>query len=93
MRSVQSVIQGYATSDGAGVKLVRVLDPRQAKQLDPFLLFDEFRSDEAREVSLESVDEFSFRGDPSLIKALIHVGFLLPCEVRAIDRNLNRRRF
>jgi redox-sensitive bicupin YhaK (pirin superfamily) len=46
-RSVHSVIQGYATSDGAGVKLVRVLDPRQAKALDPFLLFDEFRSDEA----------------------------------------------
>ena len=46
-RTVESVIQGYATSDGAGVKLVRVLDPRQARALDQFLLFDEFRSDEA----------------------------------------------
>ena len=46
-RSVQQVITGYATSDGAGVKLVRVLDPRMSKELDPFLLFDEFRSDEA----------------------------------------------
>jgi hypothetical protein len=44
IRSVQSVLQGYATSDGAGVKLVRFFDPRQATQLDPFLLLDEFRS-------------------------------------------------
>lgn len=46
-RTVQKVITGQATSDGAGVKLVRVFDPRQARELDPFLLFDEFRSDEA----------------------------------------------
>ncbi|MBK8099614.1 MAG: pirin family protein [Planctomycetes bacterium] len=46
-RTVQTVMQGHATSDGAGVKLVRVFDPRQAQQLDPFLLFDEFRSEEA----------------------------------------------
>ncbi len=44
-RSVHQVFTGYATSDGAGVKLVRVLDPRMASALDPFLLFDEFRSD------------------------------------------------
>jgi redox-sensitive bicupin YhaK (pirin superfamily) len=41
------VIQGYATSDGAGVKLTRVLDPRMAAAIDPFLLFDEFGSAEA----------------------------------------------
>jgi redox-sensitive bicupin YhaK (pirin superfamily) len=47
LRSVDRVIQGYATSDGAGVKLTRVLDPRMAAAIDPFLLFDEFGSAEA----------------------------------------------
>ena len=47
LRSVQSVLQGRPTSDGAGVKLVRIFDPRQAQALDPFLLFDEFRSETA----------------------------------------------
>jgi redox-sensitive bicupin YhaK (pirin superfamily) len=46
-RTVDHVIQGYATSDGAGVKLTRVLDPRMAPAIDPFLLFDEFGSAEA----------------------------------------------
>ena len=46
-RSVDRVIQGYATSDGAGIKLTRVLDPRMAAAMDPFLLFDEFGSAEA----------------------------------------------
>ena len=46
-RSVDRIVQGYATSDGAGVKLTRVLDPRMAAAIDPFLLFDEFGSAEA----------------------------------------------
>jgi hypothetical protein len=46
-RGVRQIVKGYETSDGAGVKLVRVLDPRMAREIDPFLLFDEFRSDEA----------------------------------------------
>jgi len=45
--SVVAVRKGYATQDGAGVKLTRILDPRQASEIDPFLLFDEFRSDQA----------------------------------------------
>lgn len=47
VRSVSMVLQGQPASDGAGVKLLRVFDPRRARELDPFLLFDEFRSDEA----------------------------------------------
>jgi hypothetical protein len=47
IRTVEQIIQGYATSDGAGVKLTRVLDPRMAAAIDPFLLFDEFGSAEA----------------------------------------------
>ena len=46
-RTVTSGLHGQPTSDGAGVKLTRVLDPRQARTFDPFLMLDEFRSDEA----------------------------------------------
>ena len=44
---VARVFDGRAGSDGAGVKLTRVLEPAVAQQIDPFLLFDEFRSDSA----------------------------------------------
>jgi redox-sensitive bicupin YhaK (pirin superfamily) len=44
-RSVQRVVQGLPASDGAGVKLTRVIGQPQLDRLDPFLLLDEFRSD------------------------------------------------
>lgn len=44
-RSVATVIQSVPTSDGAGVNLNRSLGTRLLSELDPFLLFDEFRSD------------------------------------------------
>lgn len=44
---VARVVDGQAGSDGAGVKLTRVLEPGLAALIDPFLLFDEFRSDSA----------------------------------------------
>ncbi len=43
-RTVKNVVAGYATSDGAGVKLVRVLGPRTIKEFDPFLMLDAFDS-------------------------------------------------
>jgi redox-sensitive bicupin YhaK (pirin superfamily) len=36
---------GQATSDGAGVKLVRVLTQDLQRRLDPFLMLDAFGSD------------------------------------------------
>ena len=44
---VARVVDGRASSDGDGVKLTRVLEPELAALIDPFLLFDEFRSDTA----------------------------------------------
>src|SRR5687767_4170176 len=44
-RAVTRVIEGLPASDGAGVKLTRVIGQPQLDQLDPFLLLDEFRSD------------------------------------------------
>ncbi|MBX3725091.1 MAG: pirin family protein [Xanthomonadales bacterium] len=47
LRRIGYVMDGRAAEDGGGVKLTRVLDPRTARLTDPFLLFDEFRSDDA----------------------------------------------
>jgi quercetin 2,3-dioxygenase len=47
LRPVQRTIRGMATSDGAGVKLTRVIGGPALSEFDPFLLFDEFRSDSA----------------------------------------------
>jgi redox-sensitive bicupin YhaK (pirin superfamily) len=47
IRSVNQFIPSINTSDGAGVKLLRSLGQRQNSRLDPFLMLDEFGSDEA----------------------------------------------
>jgi redox-sensitive bicupin YhaK (pirin superfamily) len=44
-RHLQKIIEAIATSDGAGVKLRRSLGSDQAARLDPFLMLDEFFSD------------------------------------------------
>jgi quercetin 2,3-dioxygenase len=44
-RSVERLVAGQATSDGAGVKLVRVLTPDLQRRLDPFLMLDAFGTD------------------------------------------------
>ncbi len=47
MRQVATIVRGLPTSDGAGVRLTRVIGQPALPDLDPFLLLDEFRSDEA----------------------------------------------
>jgi redox-sensitive bicupin YhaK (pirin superfamily) len=44
-RQVERLIAGHATSDGAGVKLTRVLTQDLQRRLDPFLMLDAFGSD------------------------------------------------
>lgn len=44
-RDVVRVVQGLPASDGAGVKLNRIIGQPGFDRLDPFLLLDEFRSD------------------------------------------------
>jgi redox-sensitive bicupin YhaK (pirin superfamily) len=46
IRNIQTVIPGVATSDGAGVKLRRSLGGQQRARLDPFLMLDEFSSND-----------------------------------------------
>jgi quercetin 2,3-dioxygenase len=45
LRKVARVVRGMPTSDGAGVKLTRVIGQPQLADLDPFLLLDEFGTD------------------------------------------------
>ncbi len=45
-RKLQRLISGQATSDGAGVRLVRMIGQPALLDLDPFLLLDAFRSDD-----------------------------------------------
>lgn len=44
-RTVERLVAGQATSDGAGVKLTRVLTHNLQQRLDPFLMLDAFGSD------------------------------------------------
>ena len=48
-RNVERNITGQATSDGAGVKLTRLLTQDLQQRLDPFLMLDAFGSDEAND--------------------------------------------
>jgi quercetin 2,3-dioxygenase len=45
-RSVARLVRGIPATDGAGVKLNRVLGTQALPAVDPFLMMDEFRSDD-----------------------------------------------
>ena len=47
IRQVEQVLPGRPTNDGAGVKLLRVYSYSPDLNLDPFLMLDEFATDEA----------------------------------------------
>jgi redox-sensitive bicupin YhaK (pirin superfamily) len=48
-RAVERVIAGTPTSDGAGVKLTRVLTQPLQRRLDPFLMLDAFGTDDPKD--------------------------------------------
>lgn len=48
-RQVNQVFNGVPASDGAGVKLTRVIGSPYINQLDPFLLLDAFGSDQSQD--------------------------------------------
>lgn len=54
-------VRGQPTSDGAGVKLTRVIGAEQLPDLDPFLLLDEFGTDKAEDY-LAGFPEHPHRG-------------------------------
>ncbi|MDD2685864.1 MAG: pirin family protein [Gallionella sp.] len=48
-RTVEHLIQGVATSDGAGVSLTRILTGKLQRRLDPYLMLDAFGSNDPDE--------------------------------------------
>jgi hypothetical protein len=48
-RAVIQTLRGQPASDGAGVKLSRVIGQPKLPDLDPFLLLDEFGTDKAED--------------------------------------------
>jgi len=48
-RHVEQQVQGIATRDGDGVKLTRVLTQAHQRRLDPFLMLDNFGSDDPKD--------------------------------------------
>ena len=46
IRNIETIIPGIATSDGAGVKLRRSIGGQNQVRLDPFLMLDEFSSND-----------------------------------------------
>jgi redox-sensitive bicupin YhaK (pirin superfamily) len=45
-RMIERILTGMPTSDGAGVKLTRLVSQNLQQRLDPFLMLDSFRSDD-----------------------------------------------
>ncbi len=48
-RKIANIIEGAETSDGAGVRLKRIIDQGVMKETDPFLLLDFFGSNDPDE--------------------------------------------
>lgn len=46
IRELQALTRGFPATDGAGVKLTRMIGTSELKALDPFLLLDYFESDQ-----------------------------------------------
>ncbi|MAR36130.1 MAG: hypothetical protein CMG19_04905 [Candidatus Marinimicrobia bacterium] len=49
VRKIEKIIQGVETSDGAGVNLTRIIGSPDLNMLDPFLLLDEFGSENPKD--------------------------------------------
>ncbi len=49
LRRVERIVTGQPTTDGAGVKLTRVLTQDLQKRLDPFLMLDHFASSDPKD--------------------------------------------
>ena len=49
VRQITQLVRGINTSDGAGVKLKRIMGGPELTQLDPFLLLDEFKNDDPKD--------------------------------------------
>ncbi|MEO8809151.1 MAG: pirin family protein [Rhodanobacter sp.] len=81
-RHITRRVRGTDTSDGAGVKLKRVIGQSALDMLDPFLLLDEFRSDSAGDY-MAGFPEHPHRGFET-------VTYMLAGHMRHADNHGNR---
>lgn len=49
MKTIQRILNGHPTSDGAGVKLMRYIGTHELRNLDPFLMLDVFGTDQPQD--------------------------------------------
>jgi len=81
-RAVIQTLRGQPTSDGAGVKLTRVIGQPRLPDLDPFLLLDEFGTDKPEEY-IAGFPEHPHRGFETVTYMLHgHEGVLEPGAVQ-----------
>jgi redox-sensitive bicupin YhaK (pirin superfamily) len=83
-RGILQTVRGRPTSDGAGVKLTRVIGTPDLDHVDPFLLLDEFRSDSPDDY-LAGFPEHPHRGFET-------VTYMLAGEMEHRDHKGNRGR-
>jgi redox-sensitive bicupin YhaK (pirin superfamily) len=81
-RRVERVVRAQTTLEGAGVKLRRSIGTAELDHVDPFLLLDEFKSDEARDY-LAGFPDHPHRGFET-------VTYMLAGAMRHEDHNGNR---
>ena len=88
LRNVEKQVQGYRTTDGAGVSLVRVLGNETTDVYDPFLMLDAFDSTDTKDYTAgfpmhphRGIETFTFLSKGSIVhedhlgtKATIHDG-------------------
>ena len=48
-RAIKAIYKGEPVTEGAGVKLRRVFGYNEAPDFDPFLMLDDFRSDQPKD--------------------------------------------
>jgi redox-sensitive bicupin YhaK (pirin superfamily) len=82
LRQVVRVVTGQETSDGAGVRLKRSIGTAALDHQDPFLLLDEFRSDDASDY-LAGFPDHPHRGFET-------VTYMLAGAMRHLDHKGNR---
>ena len=76
-RAVEQLVAGQATSDGAGVKLTRVLTQPLQRRLDPFLMLDAFGSDDPGDY-IAGFPDHPHRGFET-------ISYMLTCRMRHRD--------
>lgn len=81
-RTIQAIVQGQETADGAGVRLIRSIGQRSDIRLDPFLLLDAF--------STENPDDYIEGFPPHPHRGFETITYMIEGRMRHEDHMGNR---